>query len=301
MIRIEVTINEHSTPADVRKVADWLGKLPEMPWACAEASPSADRFFGEQPDGSIRRKNLPDIPAPDATADTLAALERENPQFGRQPLPPGADPYLAGIAERAAGPLAPSGAPSPAAAEASASAPAAAPASTPPPPPAASAVPSPPPAAATPVPAGAVDAKGLPWDERIHASSRAKIADGSWRVKRGVDPTKVTEVEAELRAQSFQPGTIADPAAYEAAKAAGTIREIQPDAPPAPPAPPLPPAAPELTFGMVAKRVTAKLTLGELTTAELTKRLAELGFPEGLHTVNARPDMWLTVLETLGA
>lgn len=271
MIRIEVTINEHSTPADVAKVAAWLGQLPEMPWACAEASPST--LFGEQPDGSVVVKG-----------------EEPPPAFGAQPLP----------AEATAGPLAPPAppaadvAPSPTAPEAATGSSAA---------PAAPPVPPAPPAAATqpPVPVGEVDKNGLPWDERIHSGSRAKVADGSWRMKRSVEQTKVAEVEAELRAQSFQPGTIADPAAYEAAKAAGTIREIQPDAPPAPPAPPLPPAAPELTFGMVAKRVTAKLTLGELTTAELTKRLAELGFPDGLHTVNARPDMWLTVLQKLGA
>jgi hypothetical protein len=45
-----------------------------------------------------------------------------------------------------------------------------------------------------------LDKNGYPWDERIHASSRAKTADGSWRSKRGVDPALITQVEAELRA-----------------------------------------------------------------------------------------------------
>lgn len=48
-------------------------------------------------------------------------------------------------------------------------------------------------------PASDVDAKGLPWDHRIHASSKAKNADGSWRAKRGVDAALVTLVEDELR------------------------------------------------------------------------------------------------------
>lgn len=48
-------------------------------------------------------------------------------------------------------------------------------------------------------PASDVDAKGLPWDHRIHASSKAKNADGSWRAKRGVDAALVASVEDELR------------------------------------------------------------------------------------------------------
>lgn len=195
--------------------------------------------------------------------ETLAKLEAENPQFGKQPLPEGAGPLA---------PPPPPSAPSPAAAAPSTSAPAAAPVSS-----------------------ADLDKNGLPWDERIHASSRAKIADGSWRMKRGVQQHVVDTVEAELRGQAV--------AAPPPPAAPMTIRTIpvtggEPDAAPAPP---LPPAAPALTFGMVAKRVTAKLTLGELTTAELTKRLAELGFPDGLHTINSRPDMWLTVLAALGA
>lgn len=48
----------------------------------------------------------------------------------------------------------------------------------------------------------ATDAAGLPWDERIHASSKALNADGTWRRKRGVDETTVARVEAELRGVS---------------------------------------------------------------------------------------------------
>lgn len=239
-----------------------------------------------------------------AEAETLAKLEAENPQFGQQPLPPGAmvhpDGQVHGVGNDMVpppGPLAPPppSAPSPAAVETSASVPAAAPASIPPPPSAASAVPSPPPAAVTPGPVGAVDAKGLPWDERIHASSRAKIADGSWRMKRGVQSHVIEAVEAELRAQSMQPGTIADPVACAAA-----LPAVPP--PPAAPAPaPLPPGPPALTFGIVASRIGKAVTAGTLSGNVLSVKLAELGFPDGLHTVNSRPDMWQKILDTLGA
>jgi hypothetical protein len=44
------------------------------------------------------------------------------------------------------------------------------------------------------------DSQGLPWDERIHSSSRAINADGSWRQKRGVSELIVGKVTAELQA-----------------------------------------------------------------------------------------------------
>lgn len=55
-------------------------------------------------------------------------------------------------------------------------------------------------APAIPLPAGTVDKAGLPWDERIHAATKAFNADGSWRKRRGVQDATVTAVEAELRA-----------------------------------------------------------------------------------------------------
>lgn len=51
------------------------------------------------------------------------------------------------------------------------------------------------------VPLGGVDAEGYPWDERIHAGSRATVADGTWRKKRGVDEALVAEVRAEWDAK----------------------------------------------------------------------------------------------------
>lgn len=44
-----------------------------------------------------------------------------------------------------------------------------------------------------------LDKNGLPWDERIHSSSKAKLASGAWKYRRGVEPVEVQQVEAELR------------------------------------------------------------------------------------------------------
>lgn len=45
----------------------------------------------------------------------------------------------------------------------------------------------------------ALDSRGLPWDARIHASSKALTKDGSWRYKRGAEQSEIDAVEAELR------------------------------------------------------------------------------------------------------
>lgn len=55
-----------------------------------------------------------------------------------------------------------------------------------------------------------LDDRGMPWDERIHASSKAINADGTWRYKRGVDKTLIDEVEKELSGNAA--GTATDQA-----------------------------------------------------------------------------------------
>lgn len=51
------------------------------------------------------------------------------------------------------------------------------------------------------------DVNGLPWDERIHSSSKAKIQNGSWKKRKGVDDETRATVEAELRALMAIPVT----------------------------------------------------------------------------------------------
>lgn len=51
------------------------------------------------------------------------------------------------------------------------------------------------------VPAGSIelDADGIPWDERIHASTKTQTGDGKWRKLRGVDEVLFGQVHAELQ------------------------------------------------------------------------------------------------------
>ena len=102
--------------------------------------------------------------------------------------------------------------------------------------------------AATQAPGIEVDSAGMPWDYRIHASSRAKVADGTWRQRRNLDPNVLAQVQAEM----LQVMGLPIPTA-----ASGSQQEEQPSADPIvdstpeqafidaviPPPPPPPPAA----------------------------------------------------------
>lgn len=97
--------------------------------------------------------------------------------------------------------------------------------------------------------AGDVDSTGLPWDERIHAETKAKNKDGSWRNRRGVDKTVIASVETQLRAAL--PPRVEQPAPAPftppPAAAAGAPFAPAPFAPTAEPAP-----TPEQLFGAPA-------------------------------------------------
>ncbi len=44
-----------------------------------------------------------------------------------------------------------------------------------------------------------LDSQGVPWDERIHAVTHGKNKDGSWRTRRGVEPSLVEKIESETK------------------------------------------------------------------------------------------------------
>lgn len=51
----------------------------------------------------------------------------------------------------------------------------------------------------------ATDKNGLPWDERIHAGTKALNGDGTWKKRRGVDDATIAAVTAELTGAAPQP------------------------------------------------------------------------------------------------
>ena len=143
-----------------------------------------------------------------------------------------------------------------------------------------------------------LDAKGMPWDNRIHAESKGKIADGTWRKKRNLDPTLLATVEAELRQLMGAPGVT---------PLAPTTAPIAPTPPLAPAAPvtanlptasvspavaaPLPPAAPQAPvvgevpadaramFVALVGRASAAIQGQKVTQAEVNQCCADAGVP----------------------
>jgi len=109
---------------------------------------------------------------------------------------------------------------------------------------------------------GEFDSKGMPWDERIHAGTKAKNKDGSWKAKRGVDDATFAAVEQELRGRVAAPvPTMPSAPTAPVAPAAGEtidqkIARVEQNmgiAPPTAPAAPAAPVAPTRDFnGLMA-------------------------------------------------
>ncbi len=142
------------------------------------------------------------IPAPGKSEDPPRPAEDPAAVFGGQP-----QQDAAAVFGGAAAPSPFTPAPSTAGASLPSTAPGAVPGistATPP----AGQMPAPTPGASVPpaaaqtqalAPSVETDAAGLPWDARIHAGTKTKNKDQTWKKKPGVDPTTVTQVEAQLR------------------------------------------------------------------------------------------------------
>ena len=151
----------------------------------------------------------------------------------------------------------------------------------------------PPPAA--PAPAANLDSRGLPWDGRIHASTRALLQDGSWRRKRDTDPAYVAQVEAELRGAVAAPAVPPPPPTVAAAAVPASPESSAPAVPPAPGGG----TAEPLTFAGLLQRVTAAVAGGKITQAQVVEACGTLGVPS-LPVLATRPDLVPSVATLLG-
>jgi hypothetical protein len=108
--------------------------------------------------------------------------------------------------------------------------------------------------------AAVLDKNGLPWDDRIHAGSRVKVADGSWRIKRGVDAALVTQVEAELKALMGIPTAVAVPPAPIAETPAAVVGDRN-------------------AFVKLLTKASALIPAGKLSQEELNSAVISVGVP----------------------
>lgn len=124
-----------------------------------------------------------------------------------------------------------------------------------------------------------LDAEGIPWDARIHASTKVKTQKNVWKARKGLnDDTLVNRVKAELRAQVAQsaaPLPVTPPAAS------------LPVAPVAPsvPMPASPPQGDPTTFETLMPRVSAATMGGILPPTALAQVMVAIS------THYQRPDI----------
>jgi len=169
-----------------------------------------------------------------------------------------------------------------------------------------------------------LDSQGLPWDSRIHASTKTFIADGSWKLRRGVDPAEVEKVKAQLKELMAVPtvtigsaphvpaATVADAFDINEHNSAGYVNLdpntvtnapliVRPVDIPAPPAPEIVPPAPKshylidqqpatVTLTDLIGRMSAAIAAGKLTQANVTEICVKHGVSEFM-LLNNRPDL----------
>lgn len=96
---------------------------------------------------------------------------------------------------------------------------------------------------ATDQPTVELDKNGIPWDERIHAGTKRKNADGTWSLKKGVDKELAAQIIAEY--QSATPTAPAAPSKPSAPAAPSAPAKPGVPAAPSKPSAPVPPAPPK--------------------------------------------------------
>lgn len=124
------------------------------------------------------------------------------------------------------------------------------------------------------------DTRGFKWDSRIHARTKTKNLDGTWRYQRGMAQDKIDRIEAETCQVKSTP-----PAAF---------------VPPAPPAPPTAPvaaapqaspiAAPVDDFPALMSLITTGISTQGLKRDKVNEVLQRHGIPS-LPVAASRPDL----------
>lgn len=139
----------------------------------------------------------------------------------------------------------------------------------------------------SPVP---LDSEGLPWDTRIHASSKEMIANGTWKLKRGIASQEVylNQVKAQLR--QAMGGTAAPAATTAPAAPLGNVTHLPPASPPTTAAPA---ASSALTMAHLLPRVTSAITATYLTPDQAGQIVTEVsgGAVTNVAMLAVRPDL----------
>lgn len=138
-------------------------------------------------------------------------------------------------------------------------------------------------APAAPQSGNPVDADNIPWDQRIHSSSRKQNADGRWARRKGISDGQFTSVKAELMQAAAFTGSAPAPFTPIAQQPAAPVVAAPPAAPVAPTPAPVPPApAPS-----GAAEAIAQATAAARATAAAKASATPTNFQELMQWVNA--------------
>lgn len=139
-----------------------------------------------------------------------------------------------------------------------------------------------------------LDSEGHPYDVRIHSAGKSKIANGTWKLKKGVDKDLVAQINAQNKSLLNTPLPSAGPTVADMPSLATDLPALAPVVAALPSLPPVAQvAAPDVeivvsdypTFAQyVAQQMVAK---PEGTKRELDKGLAYYGFVDA----NGQPDL----------
>lgn len=135
-----------------------------------------------------------------------------------------------------------------------------------------------------------LDSQGIPWDARIHASTKTKLQDGSWKIRRNLDPKTVAEVLDELKGRKgdpvqsdVPPPPVAQAATIVAPPPAAAVEVTPPPVAQAAavvaPPPADKPAATPGTFAAAMQLLAKTAELGRFSQPDAVSWLASQGVP----------------------
>ena len=159
-------------------------------------------------------------------------------------------------------------------------------------------------AAVTGAASAEVDKSGMPWDARIHQKSKNKKKDGNWKLIKGIDPTIVQAVTAELAVSRGAVAPVSLPPLVQPRTNSMSVPPVPPaipaaasgvPAPPAPPAVPIPPVASAgavggINFRELIDKITAATRAGTITPQKVNEICMATGAPS-LMQLNSMPDL----------
>lgn len=140
-----------------------------------------------------------------------------------------------------------------------------------------------------------LDSDGFPWDHRIHASTKTKIGNGTWKLKPRTEPALIEQVRAEYKQVAAVPSTMTPPMLPQAAAVEPVPTQPAPQAAAAPViAPPATagekPTNPGMLFAATMKLYAEVEKAGKLQSGAGDVWAKAAGLPS-LSSLIARPDL----------